>query len=523
MKKRELLTYILLLTTLGGLQAQTPVPRLVVSLTVDQLRSDYMENFSALYSDNGFKRLMRDGRFYTYAQYDFRKPDRASAIASLQTGTTPSVHGIVGQEWFNTATLNVQHCVDDPDFIGFYTSDSSSAAQMLTSTIGDELKIQTNGKSMVYAIAPFRDASILSAGHAADCALWLDEATGKWCSTTYYSEFPQWVSRYNEQQSPALTLKKLEWTPSMPVEYYRYLPGTQQTAFSNTLTSDRMDLFRQYCTTPMVNDEINRLVEELFNNSSLGQDLSTDYLALTYYAGGFEHHTGPEYSLEVQDTYLRIDRSLANLFDLLERKVGMKNVLFCLSSTGYNDLQATEPKRFRISTGEFYLNRCAALLNVYLMATYGDGQYIEGYHNQQIYLNHRLIEEKQINLTDIQDKAAEFLSQFSGVSDVYSSNRLLTGSLNAEHEQVRCSLYPSRSGDLLVDVQPGWVLVNENDATQNTVVNKAVVPTPFILLGTGINPGIERTPVSARCIAPTLAGAIHIRAPNASEASSLDF
>lgn len=520
--KKGLLTYILLLT-LSGLQAQTPTPRLVVSLTIDQLRSDYLENFAALYGEQGFKRLMRDGRFYTQTQFDFNKPDRASAMASVYTGTTPSVHGIIGEKWLDTSTLNVKNCVDDTNYIGNYTNESSSAMQMLTTTVTDELKIQTGGKALVYAIAPFRDAAILSAGHAADCALWLNESTGKWCSTTYYSEFPAWLSQYNEQRSPAYTLKNQSWTPTLTPGQYVYLSNTQEAAFKYTPSEDKVNLYRLYCTTPLVNDEINKLTEELLNNHPIGYDLTPDFLSLTYYAGGYNHQAGTDHALEIQDAYLRLDQSIAQLLSLLDRKVGMQNILFCVSSTGYNDLDALEPKRYRIPSGEFYLNRCAALLNVYLMATYGEGQYIEAYNDQQIYLNHKLIEEKQINLSDIEEKASEFLAQFSGVQQVFTANKLLVGAGNTSWERTRNGFYAERSGDLLLDILPGWTIVDEKDATKNTVVNKAQVPTPYIILGTGIKPAIVRTPVSAKCIAPTLAGALHIRAPNASEAFSLDF
>jgi len=520
--KKGLLTYILLLT-LSGLQAQTSTPRLVVSLTIDQLRSDYLENFSALYGELGFKRLMHEGRFYTHAQFDFTKPDRSSAIASIHTGTTPSIHGIIANEWLDNVSLTAKSCVEDPNFIGNYTNESSSAMKLLTSTVSDELKIQSGGKALVYSIAPFRDAAILSAGHAANAALWLNETTGKWCSTTYYEEFPAWVSQYNEQRSPAYTLKGMSWTPLLSPGQYVYLQGTQETAFSYTPSDDKVNLYRQFVTTPLINDEVNKLAEELLNNTSIGYDSTPDFLALTYYAGGYNHQSGIDHSLEVQDTYVRLDRSIAQLFSLLDRKVGMQNVLFCVSSTGYNDLEALEPKKYHMPSGDFYLNRCAALLNVYLMATYGEGQYIEAYHDQQIYLNHRLIEEKQINLSDIQEKAAEFLAQFSGVYQVFSANKLLVGASGSVWENARNAYYTGRSGDLLIDVLPGWTIVHENDATKNIVVNKAQVPTPYIILGSGVKPAIIRTPVSAKCIAPTLAGALHIRAPNASEAYSLDF
>ena len=156
------------------------------------------------------------------------------------------------------------------------------------------------------------------------------------------------------------------------------------------------------------------------------------------------------------------------------------------------------------------------------MATYGEGQYVEAYYNQQIYLNHKLIENKQLSLTEIQEKAAEFLVQFSGVNEVYSSQRLLLGPWSPQIERIRNGFHRKRSGDLLIDVLPGWTIMQEN-STDNRVVRTAAIPAPLILLGTGIKAETVRIPVSVSRIAPTLASVMRIRAPNASTATPLDF
>ena len=171
--KKGLITSILALT-FGSLQAQPlpPSPKLVVTLTIDQLRTDYMEAFSSLYGEKGFKRLLREGKVFRQADYSFNVTDRASAIATLYTGTTPSMNGIIAEQWLDAGTLRPINCVEDPNFMGNYTDESTSPSQLLTSTIADELKIATRNKGLVYAIAPFRDAAILGAGHAGNGAFW---------------------------------------------------------------------------------------------------------------------------------------------------------------------------------------------------------------------------------------------------------------------------------------------------------------------------------------------------------------
>ena len=143
---------------------------------------------------------------------------------------------------------------------------------------------------------------------------------------------------------------------------------------------------------------------------------------------------------------MRLDRSIADLLEVLDKKVGLQNVLIFVTSTGYIDSESPDSGLYKVPGGEFYLNRCAALLNMYLMATYGEGKYVEAHHNQQIYLNHKLLEKKELNLAEIQQKSAEFLMQFSGVNEAYSANRLLLGSWTPEIYKIRNGYHRKRSG-----------------------------------------------------------------------------
>ncbi|MCI1648111.1 MAG: alkaline phosphatase family protein [Bacteroides sp.] len=521
--KKGLITSILALT-FTGLQAQsvTTAPKLVVSLTIDQLRTDYMEAFSSLYGEKGFKRLMREGKVFTQVEFPFTNIDRASAIATIYSGTTPSMNGIIAQDWLDRSTLRPTSCVDDPAFMGNYTDDSSSPAQLLVSTISDELKIGTRNKGLVYSIAPSRDAAILAAGHTANCAFWLNENTGKWCSTTYYSEFPWWASQYNDQKSPDYRIKEMVWTPTLPMTSYTFLPEWRDQPFKYKFESERQNKYRRLIASPYINDEVNLLTEELLEKSTIGKDNVPDLLALTYYAGNYNHKSIQECAMEMEDTYVRLDRSLTSLLDLIDRKIGLRNVLFCITSTGYSDPEAPDHGLYRIPGGEFHLNRCATLLNMYLMATYGTGKYVEAYHNQQIYLNHKLIESKQLNLAEIQDKSADFLIQFSGVNEAYSAHRLLLGAWSPQAERIRNAFHRKHSGDLLIDVLPGWTIVEENTASQR-VVREATPPTPLMLLGGNFKAEVIKTPVNATRIAPTLTNIMRIRAPNACMASPLNF
>ena len=474
------------------MQEASAQTRLVVSLSIDQLRTDYMEAFSSHYGTQGFKRLLRDGQVYLQADFSFQVKDRASAMAAIYTGTTPSTNGIIGNQWLDRETGRPRFCVDDTNFMGNNTSENSSAAWLLSSTLPDELKISTQGQALVYAIAPFRDAAILSAGHAANCAFWINPETGKWCSTTYYKDFPQWLNDFNTQQGPDLRVKD----------------------------KDRVNRYRHLLTTPAVNQEVNLLATELLNNSEMGRDSIPDLLALTYYAGTYLHTSLQESQQEMQAVYVGIDQCLADLLHLLEQRVGLNHILLCITSTGFTDPVYNDLTPYNIPSGEFYLNRCATLLNMFLMATYGEGDYVEHYYDQQIFLNHKLIEDKRLDLAEIQQKASEFLVQFSGVDQVYSAYHLLLAPYTERTERTRNGYHRKRSGDLVIEVLPGWKVMDEQNQVKK-IVSEAVTHAPCILFSPDFKAKTIATPIQVERIAPTIANAIHIRAPNGCSLSPL--
>ena len=172
----------LIIAVLSGaeMQAFQLAPRLVVNITIDQLRTDYLEAFTPLYTADGFRKLLSQGVTYEAASYPYEPVDRASAIATITTGTTPYYHGILGTRWLDRSTLRPFFCVDDPQHY-------ASPHKLTTSTIGDELKVSTHGAAIIWSVAANKECAILAAGHAADGALWIDESQNRWRTSTYYS------------------------------------------------------------------------------------------------------------------------------------------------------------------------------------------------------------------------------------------------------------------------------------------------------------------------------------------------
>ena len=515
MIKRPLFTSILavLSTTYVVAKVDVSVPRLVVGITIDQLRSDYLEAFSPLYGEDGFKRLWREGAVINHVQYSAKYIDRASATASIYTGTSPFNHGIVGETWLDRTSLHSTYCVDDSRHHGINTLDASSPQYLRVSTLGDELKVATNGRSLVYSISPFREAAILSAGHSADWAIWLDDNNGQWAGTSYYGTAPAWISVLNTRESVRST-NRIIWNSSVSGEYnYNYYFATEQpSSFSHTLKGDRR--FVLFKSSALVNQHVADAAEQMIRLSSIGRDEHTDLLAVGLYAGTYDNKSVAESAAELQDTYVRLDQAIANFLKTLDAQVGLKNTLVFVTSTGYENVGIQEYDKYKIPTGRFQTHRCAALLNMYLSAIYGQGQYVESYFYNQFYLNRRFIEEKHLRLSDITASCEDFLYQYAGVRDVYTSMKLTHLSANGALLKVRNSFHPAYSGDIIVDVSPGWDI--ENETSERIIpVRDSFFDFPLFFFGFTLEPQIINTPITTDRIAPTVAHHIRIRAPNA--------
>ena len=521
--KGRILTSLLAAFVMSGLQAQSGLgaPRLVIGLTIDQLRADYVYAFSQLYGERGFKRLLNNGRIYANAEYDFINMDESSSVAAVYSGTTPYYNGIPGNAWMDRNSLTVVHSVDDSRYMGIYTSESSSPQHLLVSNVSDELMVATQGQSEIYAIAPTREMAILSAGHAAKGAFWINQETGKWCGSTFYGNFPKWLTDYNDREGLDFRINNIVWKPYLPVTAYQYVTTeSKQITFKHSFEDERKAKYKKFKTSPYVNDEVNRLLGNVLDKTYIGRDDVPDFLALSYYAGNYDHQPSSELAMEIQDTYVRLDNSIAELLDLVDRKVGLNHTLVVITSTGNVDSDPLDDERFRIPNGEFYMKRCSALLNMYLMALYGPGQYVEAYYDRQIYLNHKLIEVRKLNLTEIMNRSADFILQMSGVSDAYSTQRLALGVWTPKIDKVKNYMSIKRSGDVYVEVSPGWTIVNEYSNSRK-VMRHSYTNTPLAFIGYHVKPEIINTPVKVGAIAPTMAHYLRIRAPNACSVSPI--
>lgn len=488
------------------------VPKVVVGIVVDQLRADYLEKYAHLYGDGGFKRLFAEGRVYTNGYFSHAAPDRASAVASVYSGTVPYYHGIVGARYLDRKSLRVVSAVDDAAHAGINTSDATSPAGLMVTTLADELKMATRGQAYVLSVAPERDMAVLAGGHAPNAVMWLDEGQAMWASSTYYNGVPAWVRPFNHRVGTSFDWSEVEWEPYYPTGVYSYsvYDGVPK-AFRYTFRGADAEAMRRYKTSACVNAEVTQLAKTCIAGSLFGRNKTTDMLCVGYYAGNYEHASEWERPLELQDIYCRLDRNIAELIEAVDEKVGIDNALIFITSTGYVDAHKPDSKLFSLPTGELRMDRCVALLNIYLGALYGKDTYVEASYLNEIYLNHNLIEKRQLKMTELLDRCTEFLCQVAGVKRVYPSLDLLSGAADAD---MRSAYHSERSGDLMLEVSPGWTLVDERWGEQ-VYYNRTHVPVPVILYGAGLATAVSRAPIPVESIAPTVSHILRISAPNA--------
>ncbi len=477
MKNKYITATILAIATGGATvsaQETIPAPRLVVNIAIDQLRTDFLESFDHLYGTDGFRRIMRSGMLYKNVTYPFAPVDRASAIAALNTATTPRLNGITAEQWFDRASLRSVSCVDDAAYSGLLTTETASAQNVMTTTLSDELKVATKGRAFVYSIAERKEAAVIPAGHCADGAFWVNTRENCWCTSTYYSKkTPKWLETYNLYNTP-------------------------------------------YKKNSSINEQITELALQCISANSLGKDDATDMLFITYDAAPYIDKDGYE---SCKDKYVEIDRDLGRLISRLQSSVGLDKVLFVVTGTGHYEELKTADKKYRLPGGTVYINRTANLLNMYLGALYGSNKYVEGYQNNNIYLNSKLIDSKRLDISEMTRQARIFVQQSQGIANAYT-NESLTLASSAEAEKLRNGHYLSRSGDIIIETAPGWDIVNEDTQQQYNNYSGCIL-TPALFFGYNIKGEKVDKPVSAEAISPTIAKTIRIRAPNACKSAPL--
>ena len=533
--------------------AATPErPKLVVGIVVDQMRYDYLYRYWSKYGTGGFRRLLGEGFSYENAHYNYVPTYTGPGHASIYTGTTPSTHGIVGNNWLVRETGRGTYVTEDTDVQavgGSAAAGQQSPRHLLTTTITDELRLATNFQSKVIGVCIKDRGSILPAGHAANGAYWYDGTNGAFITSTFYqSALPAWASKFNAENRAAKYLDA-PWNTLLPIGQYTesspddvawesafrgetkpvfphdlptlsaILPtavkGALEATGEKTAPARNLDLIR---STPFGNSLTLDFALEALRAEQMGQRGQTDFLALSFSSTDYVGHQFGPNSIEAEDTYLRLDRDLARLFEHLDKTLGRKNVLVFLSA----DHGAAHSPNFLLAhnlpAGSVGPNLMRDSLQQQLVRRHGPGQWVLSYENQQVYLNQPLIAQKKLDLYEMQRETAGLMLGFAGVT-----RALAAEDVQKSHWESGMLMYlengyfPKRSGDVLVVLAPGWLESYSfpvNKGTTHGSASRYDTHVPVVFWGWHVKHGESSAPVKITDIAPTIARWLHIQEPN---------
>ncbi len=502
-------------------------PKLIIGIVVEQMRYDYIERYWEKYESGGFKKLYNGGMICNQAHYNHLFVQAGVSHATISTGSTPSVHGIIGTNWYDVKKNSQVYCVQDekPFTMGSDSYEGRRSAQYLESTtFAEELLLSTSKKSKAISISVSDYASILSIGNLGT-AFWFDERAGAWITNSnYVSELPKWVTDFNNEFLPDLYLTKT-WNTILPIEKY-----TESQADDSKL---EQGFLNEYKTFPYELSRLNKQMREYsllkmtpFSNlltkdfaikaiqsENLGKDDYTDLLLLNFSA---THEIGklfgPE-SIEVEDAFLRLDRDLAHLIMFLDSFVGNENYLIYFTSSHGSQYSTAYLEEMKMPTGFFNQGTAISLLKAYLRNKFGNDAWVLSYSNQQFYFDRRLIENKKMSYSTIEKESIELLKEFTGVANVVGASNLQDNDLNKyPFNFIQNSYYYGRSGDILINLLPNWS-ENVKDRTYNSFYSYNA-HVPLIWYGWKITPQIINRKIEMTDIAPTISTLLNVAMPS---------
>jgi hypothetical protein len=506
-------------------------PKLIVGITVSGMQYDYLSVYWDKFSDGGFRKMATNGANCKNARYNYLITDPSAGYASIATGTRPSEHGIVSDYWYRRITNEVVNSIEDQEQTtigGSYGSGAYSPRALHSRTLSDEMRVKSRFKSRSIGIAMDPQAAILMAGHTATGAYWLDPTRASWITSSFYMDsLPVWVKEFNNKNYRDLYLDR-SWETLHPIADYEesmldnnpYETGINgQITFPYDLAriSSNGKGGRDYSvlmTTPWGNTYTKDMAIAAIVNEELGQHGVTDMIHIGFNATKYLARHFSTWSVETQDTYLRLDQDIAHLLEFLDNQLGMENVLVYLTAENALAVDPNYLAESRIPSGFFNYRTSVSLLKSYLNAVYGRGDWVTFYYAQQIYLNQQLIEDSNLSLEEVQDRVARFMVQMDGVSNALQSyvlqqNYFTDGVLN----RIQNSYYQKRSGDVILYLRPGWV-EHSNLGGGEFEEFRYTSHVPLIFYGWKINRVTVPHQVSPTDIAPSIASFLEISMPD---------
>ncbi len=503
-------------------------PKLVVGIVVDQMRYEYLYKYADRYVDGGFKRLMKEGINCQENHYNYAPTVTAAGHTSVYTGSVPAVHGIVGNDWTDVASGKKVYCTEDSTVKTVGTTGKTgwmSPKNMWTSTITDQLKMAQNYKSKTIAIALKDRGAILPGGHTANAAYWYDSKEGRWISSSFYfNELPSWVQSFNSEERALKYIQK-GWNTLYPIETYVQsaedenkfegkLPGEKSTSFPHELKGGNpLEVIR---TTPYGNSITKDFALKALENEKLGKNGTSDFLAISFSSTDYVGHSFGPQSIELEDTYLRLDKDIAEILTYLDAQYGKDQVLVFLTA----DHAVAEVPGYanskKLPGGVFDRNASISDMKKAINQAFGNVDLLVGEENSQLYFNHNLMEKMGIDAKKLFDVVRKSYQKQAGFSELINLKDIQGANLNAQYTQLIINGYhPARSGDFMILLKPSWFMGSQTGTTHSTLYSYDT-HVPLLFYGWKVKPAeiIKRTSISD--ISVTLANWLHIMEPSGS-------
>jgi len=514
-------------------------PKLVVQITIDQMRGDYPMRYKDRLGKGGFRYLMEQGIHYTNAHYQHADTETPIGHAALFTGTYPARNGIVAGNWYNKRKGRlIYNCEDDHyPLIGQKPAPGKGRAptNLLSSTIGDELVISNNGQSRVFSVSIKDRGAILPAGHAGK-AFWYSRGDGTFVSSTYYyKQYPNWVKQWNAEKR-ADRYKGSSWKLLHEASAYTFGKNDKRpfeidvfglgTTFPHKLKGDSKYFYAALMVTPFGDELTADFAKMLIKSEKLGQGQQTDFVAISFSATDYiGHFFGPS-SLEAEDNILRVDRLLADLFKFIGNQIGLDQVLIIVSA----DHGMCEAPEYMESLG-FDVGRLTSatiakgtVVNT-LMAKLGvPKEVIRFYEHPYIYLNEDVINKTRYSVAEIETAVAKEIVKIPGVRAALTRTDLMHGTFAPTllNKEILNNFHPKRSGNIHVIADQFWYFYYEMEPADTKIAATHGSPwtydtyVPIFFAGYNIPPQRIARPVTPYDIAVTIANILEIKPPSGS-------
>lgn len=547
---KSLITGIVVLTYFFSL-AQAPKPgnipgpnaenpKLVVGIVIDQMRYDYITRYWDKFGNGGFKRLMGEGFNCMNTFYNYVPTYTGPGHASIYTGTTPAVHGIIANNWYSRDKKGFMYCSSDSTVKGVGGSDKSGAMSpknMLSTTIGDELRSNTLNGSRVFGIALKDRGAILPAGHSANAAYWYDSGTGNWMTSSYYmKELPPWVNEFNKMELPKKYLSQewktflaiTEYTASLPDNNPYELPFDGETApvfphkvndLNIQIKNGGLGLIR---STPYGNTLTKEFALTLIQKENLGKGAFTDLLAVSFSSPDYiGHQFGPK-SIEVQDCYLRLDKDIEEILLFLDKWIGKQNVLVFLTADHAAVDVPSWLQSMKIPGGYYEEKIIADSLQRQLRRIYNE-ELVLSVSNYQVFLDHRKMNNMKLDRSQVEKTVADLLLGVPGISQTITATALKnTYFLDKPRNLMQNGYYIKRSGDVLFNFDPNWIEHPKGGTTHGSPYPYDT-RVPLLWYGWKIINGRSKLPVQITDLAPTLSMFLNVQMPDGCTGNVIPF